>query len=174
MLFKKSNNRPSIKEQVRQFSLKANAIYWSGILNVASFIIILFNNTKTYSLGYAVNVLLHGLLMQSNLSISIKYVLSFVFALLTALCFVILSIYVKKGKLKPLIAAFVIYFIDTLLMFFLPTKYIILNDKSSSYNLITLYLVHFIMLGYYIYLLVLYNKIVNSSIISKKQNDEKK
>lgn len=168
---KNFHQRENIRERVKRFSRIANVIYWSAILNLVSFFIILIKGNTTYVLGYALNILLHHSIMNLNINIIWCYIISLITCLIGSSVFVILAILVKKGKLKPLIISFIIYLGDTILLLFIPHDYIIINDNTS--NLVMCYLVHIVMMGYLIYLLCTYNKIVKDSLISKKKNNQK-
>ncbi len=165
MLEKKK--KKTIKQRVERFSVHANAIYWSAILNIICFFVLLIDKNRTYSFGYAINIFIHGVLINSTLDIIWVYLLSFLSALILSLCFFILALQVKKGKLIPLIIAFCIYFIDVIFLLCLPKNYILLTEKTNSYSIITPYLVHVVIIGYYIYLLISYKNIVSDSKISQ-------
>ncbi len=163
-------SRSEIRDKVKKYTQKTSVIFWISILNLISFIIILFKNDLTYTLGFASNILIHGLIFKTNLNIFTKYLLSFIFSLIFDIVFLILAFNVRKGKLKPLVITFIIYCIDTLIMFFIPRNLYLLNEKSSIYNILTPYAVHFVVIGYLIYLLIFYNNIVKASAFNKNNN----
>ena len=111
-------SRSEIRDKVKKYTQKTSVIFWISILNLISFIIILFKNDLTYTLGFASNIFT-------------KYLLSFIFSLIFDIVFLILAFNVRKGKLKPLVITFIIYCIDTLIMFFIPRNLYLLNEKSS-------------------------------------------
>lgn len=168
-----SSQRKDIRDRVKKYSQKASVVYWSAILNLVSFFIVCINHNRTYSIGYTSNVLLHELFLNLNLDIAVTLILSGICALIISSIFFALAIFIKKGKLKPLIAAFIIYIIDTLLLFFTPYSFYV-KEGGDSYSLIMAYAVHIVMIIYYIYLLVTYNKIVKDSLFSKRKNQEEK
>ena len=84
------NKTEEIRALFEKFKKQSNAIYWTGILSVVSFIIMLFRENKTYTLGYSVNVILHRILLD-NLDKVFAYVLSFLFVLILAVIFFFLS-----------------------------------------------------------------------------------
>ena len=59
------NKTEEIRALFEKFKKQSNAIYWTGILSVVSFIIMLFRENKTYTLGYSVNVILHKVLLDN-------------------------------------------------------------------------------------------------------------
>ncbi len=170
---KGNSQRKDIRDRVKKYSQKASAVYWSAILNLVSFFIVCFNHNRTYSIGYTCNVLLHELFLNLDLNIGVKLTLSGICALIISLIFFALGIFIKKGKLKPLIAAFLIYSVDTLLLFFTPYSFYV-KEGGDGYSMIMAYGVHIVMFIYYIYLLVTYNKIVKDSLFTKRKNQEEK
>lgn len=158
-----------IRERVKKYSQKTSFIFWIGILNLVSFIYLLIDTSKTYSLGLGINVLIYGFIYKSSLDAVLKIVLNFFACLFPSVLFMIMSILSRKGKSKPLIISFVIYIFDTLLLFFIPSSFYLLNEKSSFYNQLTCYILHAIIIGYFIYLFILYNKICKDSIINKQE-----
>jgi len=156
------NKTEEIRALFEKFKKQSNAIYWTGILSVVSFIIMLFRENKTYTLGYSVNVILHKVLLD-NLDKVFAYALSFLFVLILAVVFFFLSKEVKKGKFIPLIVTTSIYGLDAFSLFFTKGLY------TTDWDYIVAIIVHVLVLGYLFYLIYLYNKIVNLSNENNKK-----
>ena len=152
------NKQEEIKDKFDKYKRTSNTIYWTAILNVVSFILILFRENYTYSLGYAFNILTFGLL-KDNFSVDLAISLSLISVLITSLIFFLLSFLVKKGKLIPLIITSFIYLIDTILLFFIEQKYFI-TDWNKTVSIF----VHVFVVFYLAYMFYQYYHIVKLSM----------
>ncbi len=164
----KSEMREFIREKVKRYSKAANAIFWVGILNIFSFILLLFRGGIP-RLGFALNIYFHVLFMNMFEGSLPAFLFSGLAILILSLVYFLFTPSIKSGKLIPLIFTGFLYLADTVFLIFMDENFFPdITDRIISI------LVHIVVLGYYLFLFLYFHRIVKLSKSNQKEFAKKR
>lgn len=158
--------RNMIRDKVSRYKRVTNVCFFIGIINLFSFILALFRNDVP-RLSFALNIYLHQTFMNTFNHELPGYLFSGLLMFLFSLVFMLITPSVKSGKLIPLIILFSLYLGDFIFLWFLDDG-IYINNTNRIVSILT----HIVILGYFIFLLIDYYRIVSLSKKNKRENQK--